>query len=108
RLAPRLGVPYWVKDDESLVATIDTTRDRAIAIGPGEFGGVGVFDESDAVESIQFGPVTAGSRYDLVAARRDWQGASGRTQLVVIPGAKTMTLPDYNRSPGALDDQPLY
>lgn len=108
RMAPRLGVPYWVKDNQSLVASIDTTRDRGIVISPGTFGGVGIYDESDAIESLQFGAINSGSRYDLVVARRDWQGVAGRTQLVVIPGAKTMTLPTYNRDPGVLDDQPLY
>ena len=108
RMAPRLGVPYWVKDGQSLVATIDTARDRAIKISPGEFGGTGVFDTSDAVESLQFDSVSSGSRYDLVVARRDWQGVSGKTTLQVIKGGKALALPTYNRNPGVVDDQPLF
>ena len=108
RMAPRLGVPYWVKDTTELVASIDTTRDRAISITPGEFGGVGIFDISDAVESIQFDQISSGVRYDMVVARRNWQGVSGRTSFEVIKGGRVMALPSYNRNPGVVDDHPLF
>lgn len=108
RMAPRLGVPYWVKDTESLVATIDTTRDRAITLSPGEFGGVGIFNVSDAVEKLQFDYLATGSRYDLVVARRNWQGTSGTTTFQIIKGGSSLVLPTYNRNPGVVDDHPLY
>ena len=108
RMAPRIGVPYWVKDASDLVATIDTTRDRAIKISPGEFGGTGIFDTSNATESLQFDILSSGNRYDLVVARRDWQGVSGNTTFQVIKGGKTLALPTYNRNPGVVDDQPLF
>lgn len=108
RLAPRLGVPYWVKDSGSLVASIDTAKDRAIVLAPGEFGGTGIFDVSNAVESVQFDPISSGTRFDMVVARRDWQGVSGKTTFSVIKGGKMMVLPTYNRNPGVIDDHPLY
>ena len=108
RMAPRLGVPYWVKDTSSLVASVDTTRDRAIKISPGEFGGTGIFDTSNSTESLQFDYLASGTRHDLVVARRDWQGVSGRTTFEIIKGGKLEALPSYNRNPGVVDDHPLF
>ena len=108
RMAPRLGVPYWVKDTSSLVASVDTTRDRAIKISPGEFGGTGIFDTSDSTESLQFDYLASGTRHDLVVARRDWQGVAGRTTFEIIKGGKLEALPSYNRNPGVVDDHPLF
>lgn len=105
RMAPRLSLPYWVATADDLALKVNTSRDRAIDIAPGEFGGAGVLDISNATETLTFDTVTSGWRYDLIVARRNWQGVGGRTEFVVIKGGSTRRLPSFNRSPGAIDDQ---
>src|SRR5699024_1071444 len=107
-MAPRMSMPYWVEDVDALKATILKDKDRTISLNPGRFGGQGVMDQSTAVEEIAFAPVASGNRYDLVVARRNWQGDGGTTTLEAIEGSTTKKIPSFNRGPGLLDDQLLY
>ena len=107
-MAPRMSMPYWVEDVDALKATILKGKDRTISLNPGRFGGQGVMDQSTAVEEIAFAPVASGNRYDLVVARRNWQGDGGTTTLEAIEGSTTKKIPSFNRGPGLLDDQLLY
>lgn len=107
RMAPRVSTPYWVLDPDHLKLSINTSRDRAIDIAPGEFGGSGVFDVSDAIETVTFEPVSSGWRYDLIVARRNWQGVGGKTTFEVIKGGSRRIIPSFNRNPGVMDDQLL-
>ena len=107
-MAPRLSMPYWVADLNALKHTVVTTKDRTIRLGPGQFGGVGVMDTSSASEDVSFEAVSSGRRWDLVVARRNWQGTGGLTSFAVVKGGETRALPAFHRSPGVLDDQLLY
>lgn len=104
-MAPRLNLPYWVADMDALAPTINTAQDRAVNLRPGTFGGPGVMDTSSATETVTFDHVASGNRYDLVVARRDWQGTGGKTTFTVIKGGTVRNLPSFNRNPGTLDDQ---
>lgn len=104
-MAPRLNLPYWVAEMDALAPTINTKRDRAVDLAPGQFGGPGVMDTSSAVETMQFDSVESGDRYDMIVARRNWQGTGGKTTLEVIKGGTVRQLPPFNRNPGVLDDQ---
>lgn len=106
-MAPRLGMPYWVADLDSLAMTIDKNKVLTVNIAGGQFGGVGVMDTSNATESVTFDPVATGNRYDLIVARRNWQGSGGATTFKVIKGGATRKVPAFNRNPGILDDQLL-
>ena len=107
-MAPRLGMPYWVADTDTLAATIIKDKDRTIELSPGPFGGVGVMDTLTAPEQISFEPVASGDRYDLVVANRNWEGQGGVTSFRVIKGGTKKAVPAFTRSPGALDDQLLH
>lgn len=107
-MAPYLGLPYWVAEADALKGTIVTNADRTLKINAGRFGGAGVMDILDTDTDIQFDPVTSGSRYDLVTARRNWQGDGGVTDFQIIKGGTTKALPPFNRNPGILDDQLLF
>src|SRR5699024_12518233 len=74
----------------------------------GQFGGLGVMDTSDSSEDISFEPVSSGNRYDLIGARRDWQGEGGVTKFEPGKGGTTKKVPAFNRAPGILADHLLY
>jgi len=107
-MAPRIGMPYWVADTDSLAATIVKDADRTVRLAGGQFGGLGVMDTSDSSEDISFEPVSSGNRYDLIVARRDWQGEGGVTKFEPVKGGTTKKVPAFNRAPGILDDHLLY
>lgn len=104
-MGPRLSMPYWVADTDSLAMSVDPNADRTIKVAPGPFGGQGVMDTLDAEERVQFDPVPSNTRYDLLVARRDWRGEGGTTKLEVIRGGASKAIPNFTRSPGILDDQ---
>src|SRR5699024_12348293 len=52
--------------------------------------------------------VSSGNRYDLIVARRDWQGEGGVTKFEPVKGGTTKKVPAFNRAPGILDDHLLY
>lgn len=107
-MAPRLSMPYWVADMDTLAATIIKDADRTVELSPGPFGGVGVMDTLDAPERVTFEPVASGDRYDLIVATRDWQGVGGSTSLRVIKGGTKKAVPNFSRAPGTYDDQLLH
>ncbi|MBM3716230.1 MAG: hypothetical protein FJW64_10970 [Actinobacteria bacterium] len=79
--------------------------DRGIAIQPGPAAGQGIYDLSDAVETLAGTPVASGDRWDLVALRRDW-GAK-KTIPVIIEGTANRGIPNRQRTIGMRDDHPL-
>lgn len=82
------------------------TGDRGITIAAGSAGGQGVLDTSDAVETLSGGLVSTGSRWDLIALRRDW--SAKKTVPVIIPGTAAMALPSGRKKfIGIQDDHPL-
>ena len=107
RMAPRVGTPYWVTDPTHLAMTKNTSVDRGVDISPGEFGGAGVFDTSNEKVTLRFDPVSSGWRYDLIVARRNWQGVGGKTEFKVVKGGSVRRIPAFHRNPGVLDDQLL-
>ena len=107
-MAPRLSMPYWVADTDTLAATIIKNADRTVELSPGPFGGVGVMDTLDAPERVTFEPVASGNRYDLIVATRDWQGVGGSTSLRVIKGGTKKAVPNFSRAPGTYDDHLLH
>ena len=107
-MAPRLSMPYWVADMDTLAATIIKDAYSTVELSPGPFGGVGVMDTLDAPERVTFEPVASGDRYDLIVATRDWQGVGGSTSLRVIKGGTKKAVPNFSRAPGVYDDQLLH
>lgn len=68
----------------------------------------GVVDLMDTDETVQIEPATSGSRWDLIALRRDYQPPGGETALTVVKGTGRKTIPSRETNAGVLDDQPLW
>lgn len=109
KLAPRLGVDESVGD--GLSASVLTTSDRTVRLGPGFATGWGVHDISDTNVDLQAPIVSSGSRWDTVAIRRTWKVAAvpGFTTFVVVQGTSAKTIAaGLNNQPGVIEDQPIY
>lgn len=77
--------------------------DRTIAIADGLAVGCGVEDVCTSLSNIA---LPAGTRWDLIALRRNW--GTGETTIVRVEGTATKALPGGREStPGTLDDQPI-
>lgn len=88
--------------------------DRIVAINDGIALGPGTRDVATAIPNIQFA-TAAGTRWDLVVLRRDWQPPGGASSIEIIQGGSAKGYPalgtaatNWNRRPGIMDDQPLY
>jgi hypothetical protein len=108
-LIPRAGgSPYGVDGLNSLVASI--APNRSIELSPGIMWGKGVLDRVGQAEVV--GPIPApptGQRFDLIAAKRDWQ--LGRTELVRVEGGSSAVIPPRDTlesTEGNVDVQPLH
>jgi hypothetical protein len=90
---------FLVKDSGSWQPTISTSLARTIDIAAGSAQACGVYDVTDAPESITFAANTGTSdRYDYFVARFDW---SSRTRVfTVIQG--TPNAPAVNRTGSAV------
>lgn len=99
---------YGVVDGTDLRVTAVAGADRTVSIAPGTGWGHGVLDTLDANATIALDTVSSGSRWDLVALRRDWTGAAGTTTVVKVNGSSAQALPTGRLTgPGTVDDQPL-
>ena len=108
------GATYGVVGANGLDLTPHLSTPYTLNIGPAleGFWGHGVWDVSDAQVTLPAvtPPATNATRWDLVAARRDWQPTGGGpTALVVVEGTTAMALPATRaNTPGEVDDQPLW
>lgn len=111
-----MGPTYGVRGADDWKVTAVPAADRTVSIAPGSGFGHGVPDTTRTNDTIQLDTVASGSRWDMVAVRRDWQpAAGGPSQFVKINGSSAKALPavgtstaSWNRRPGVVDDQPLY
>jgi hypothetical protein len=86
--------------------------DRTIALAPGAGWGCGVWDRTEAVETIQFPPNNGGSnRFDLLVARWNWQTHTRTFETILGSGTPPLinatTILDsakVNRIPGTRYD----
>lgn len=108
-LARSLGKRYWVEHSSSAQPVVNGSSARTVTINTGFVGGYGVIDEITAAEDVQINadlPTTGNTKWFLIALRRDW--GAGESELVVIPGTGSMSIPVRQQSPGTgQDDQPL-
>lgn len=99
---------YGVVGINDWKVTIVTAADRTVSIATGKGWGHGVFDENTAAVQIQLDTVASGSRWDLIAAKRDWTGVGGVTSFVKVNGTSAKEIP-VGRTTGAgvIDEQPI-
>lgn len=108
------GPVYGVASADGLMLSPHPSTPYTLNVGPAldGFWGHGVWDVSDATVTLPAvtPPATGATRWDLVAAHRDWQPTGGGpTSLIVIEGTSAKALPDLRAtSPGEVDDQPVW
>lgn len=99
---------YGVVGLNDLKVTSVPASDRTVSISAGQAWGHGVFDENTASASVQLDTVSSGTRWDLVAIRRNWTGVGGVTTLVKVNGTSAKEIPaGRSKGAGVIDDQPL-
>jgi len=106
---PSIGsARYGVRSPSDWKVSAVAGADRTVSINAGSGFGHGVTDKTVANETIQLDPIASGSRWDLIAVRRDWTPTAGESKFVKINGGSTMVLPGGRQiGPGNIDDQPL-
>lgn len=99
---------YGVLGGSDWKVTAVAGQDRTVSIAAGFGWGHGVTDETAANETIQLDTIGSGSRWDLIAVRRDWTPTAGVTQFIKVNGGSSKAIPGGRLSgSGAIDDQPL-
>jgi hypothetical protein len=99
---------YGVVDTGDWKVTAVSGADRTVSIAAGKGWGHGVFNENTANVTVQLDTVSSGSRWDLVAMRRDWTGVGGVSTFVKVNGTSAKEIPvGRAKGAGVIDEQPL-
>lgn len=105
---PQIGsATYGVRSSDDWKVTAVSGADRTVSIAAGRGWGLGVIDKTVANDTIQLDPITSGSRWDLIAVRRDPTPTKGVTEFVKINGGSTQVIPGGRLSGPGIHDQPL-
>jgi hypothetical protein len=106
---PSIGLAtYGVRSPGHWKVTAVAGADRTVSIAAGKGFGHGVTDETYANDTLQLDTIASGSRWDLIAVRRDWTPTAGESKFVKVNGGATAVVPGgRNSNPGGIDDQPL-
>jgi hypothetical protein len=108
KLARHLGAEYAVEAPGDYQVSVVAGLDRTVSVDPGTAYAHGVLAVSDAAVTVQLPAIASGSRWDLIALRRDWQPPGGTSTVVFVQGTGSQTIPAGRlNSPGVTDDQPL-
>lgn len=107
--AQYLGGPLYNFGGNGDWKVTDAAGDRAVQVAAGWGYGKGVLSFNGGPVSVQSSAVSSGSRWDLIAARRDW--STNTTVFTVVEGTATRQIPAPRTSRlngvGNTDDQPL-
>lgn len=107
-LAAFLGTPYAVANSGDWAVTTVAGADRTVRVAVGVGYGHGVRDASSTTVDLQLPTIASGTRWDLIAARRNWQPAAGTTTFVVVTGTSAQAIPAGRLvNAGVQDDQLL-
>lgn len=106
---PSIGLAtYGVRSPGDWKVSAVSGQDRTVSIAAGRGFGYGVTDKAVANDTIQLDSILSGSRWDLVAVRRDWTPTAGVSKFVKVNGGATAVIPGGRQAgPGNIDDQPL-
>ena len=83
------------------------TIDKGVNVPPGVGWGRGVYDVTDSTYAVACPGLASGTRWDLIVAKRNWNGTGGATTFDVIAGTSVKQIPAYTNDPGNVDYQPL-
>jgi hypothetical protein len=99
---------YGVVDATDWKVSSVTAADRTVSIAAGRGWGHGVYDESTATVQVQLDTVSSGSRWDMIAMRRDWTGIGGTSTFVAVQGSSAKEIPlGRQLGAGSIDEQPI-
>lgn len=106
---PSIGLAtYGVRSAGDWKVTGVSGQDRTVSIAAGWGWGNGITDKTFANDTLQLDSIGSGSRWDLIAVRRDWTPTAGVSKFVKVNGGATAVIPGGRQSnPGGIDDQPL-
>lgn len=106
---PSIGLAtYGVRSPTHWKVTAVAGQDRTVSIAAGQGFGHGITDKTYDNETLQLDTIASGSRWDLIAVRRDWTPTAGVSKFVKVNGGATPVIPGgRNSNPGGIDDQPL-
>lgn len=106
---PSIGAAsYGVRGPLEWKVSAVAGQDRTVSIAAGRGWGHGVTDSTFANETIQLDTITSGTRWDLIAVRRDWTPTAGESKFIKVNGGATAVIPGGRvAEPGNIDDQPL-
>jgi hypothetical protein len=105
---PQIGLAtYGVRSAADWKVTAVSGQDRTVSIAAGRGYGLGVIDKTVANETLQLGTIGSGSRWDLIATRRDPTPTAGVSSFVVIAGGANPVIPGARLSGPGIHDQPL-
>lgn len=101
------GSDYGVVNAGDWKVSAHPTIDKGVNIAPGTGWGRGVYDTSDSTYAVTCPALASGTRWDLIAVKRNWSGTGGATTFDFVTGTSTKQIPAYTSDPGNLDYQPL-
>lgn len=106
---PEIGSSlYGVRGAGDWKVSAVSGADRTVSIAAGFGWGCGVIDETTTNDTIQLDTIASGSRWDLIAVRRDWTPTAGVSQFVKINGGSIQAIPGGRLvGRGSIDDQPI-
>lgn len=106
---PSIGLAtYGVRSPGDWKVTAVAGQDRTVSIAAGRGFGCGVTDLTYTNDTLQLDTIASGSRWDLIAVRRDWTPTAGVSKFVKVNGGATAVIPGgRNSNPGGIDDQPI-
>ena len=108
KAAAALGSTYGVKGPSDWEVTKDPTGTRQVKITHGDGHGQGVVDHTDLDDTLVLDTISAGTRWDLVCAKRDWQTGAKVTTFGKRTGTASREIPTGRlTTPGVADEQPL-
>lgn len=101
RIMPDSGSAQWGVEGAGDWKVTAGSNPGQLNIAPGTGWGPAVVDLSDSIATVtQASLPSSGSRWDLVALRRDWQPPGGASTFVVLQGTPTKQLPAAAAAPG--------
>lgn len=106
---PQIGSStYGVRGAGDWKASGVAGQDRTVSVSSGRGWGHGVTDKTDANETLQLETIASGTRWDMIAVRRDWTPTAGVSKFQVIKGGATQTIPSGRLLGPSVDDQPIW
>lgn len=98
---------YAVRSPADWKVTAVSGADRTVSIAAGRGVGKGVVDKTVESDTIQLDPIASGSRWDLIATRRDPTPSAAVSEFTKVNGGSSPVIPGGRLAGPGIHDQPL-